>query len=65
MTLIPILSTLSPNKNKCFGVQYTLYRLLYENFRQIAPGKVELYSLDIFKTGEKRSLEMGDLHTFA
>ena len=38
---------------------HTIYRMKCENFRQIDPSKAERHSLEIFKTGEKTSQEMG------
>ena len=63
MTLIPKQSILSSNKIVVFV--YNMYRMKYENFRKIDPGGAELNSLEMFKTCEKRSKKMGDLHTFA
>ena len=63
MTLIPKQNTLSPNK--IVVLVYNMYRMKYENFIIIDPGRAELNSLKIFKTCEKRSQKMGDLHTFA
>ena len=63
MTLIPKQNTLSPNK--IVVLVYNMYRMKYENFIKIDPGRAELNSLKIVKTCEKRSKKMGDLHTFA
>ena len=63
MTLISKQSTLS--SNKIVVLVYNMYRMKYENFRQIDLGRAELNSLKIFKTRKKRSQKIGDLHTFA
>ena len=63
MTLIPKQNTLS--LNIIVVLVYNMYRMKCENFIKIDPGRAELNSLKVFKTCEKRSRKMSDLHTFA